>query len=139
MTVTANLNTRRYAPGVAVAKTIRVPVYRTTHIYAETLIVANSTGFAVQGSAGTGQTALGMSIENVDNSLGGDGDLFVSVERGSFEWTNSTGDAVVQADFGKSVYIEDANIVCHTATSKSVAGVFLGFDPATGLPIVETV
>jgi hypothetical protein len=45
-----------------------------------------------------------------------------------FYWANSGTDAVVQADLGRTCYIEDDQTVCHTSTGKSSIGTVKALD-----------
>lgn len=110
------------------AETISVPVAASTTIYAGALVAANASGYAVPGSTATTLTALGRAEESVANA-GSAGDKSVLVRRGkAFKFANDGGDAVVQADLGKSCYITDDQTVSHTATGKSVAGKVVKLD-----------
>ena len=105
-----------------------VPVAASTTIYAGSLVVSNANGYAAPGSAIAGLVALGRAEEQVING-GANGAKTVAVRRNkAFKFANSGTDAVVQADLGRSCYIEDDQTVCHTATSKSVAGTVLQLD-----------
>ena len=100
-------------------------------IYAGSLVVANATGYAAPGSAVAGLIALGRAEEYVNNNPGADGAKLVRVRRKkAFLFANSTTDPVVQADIGKSCYIQDDQTVCHTATGKSIAGTVVGLEAA---------
>lgn len=94
------LNAGYAAPGATAAS--RVAVGRAK----KTTIVAGSDGTAVTDSSGATQP----------------GSPFIEVEEGIFKFANSGTDAVVAADVGALVYIEDDQTVSHTATGKSAAG-----------------
>jgi len=109
-------------------KIISNPVAGSTICYGGGIAVANATGYAEPGTTATGKTALGRFNQRVDNSAGADGALNVEIERGVFEFANSGTDAVTQAEVGKTIYIEDDQTVCKTATGKSAAGKCVGID-----------
>lgn len=99
------------------------PVKGSTKIWKGSQVVL-SAGYAKPGAAATGLIAVGRAKKTVDNSSGGDGALWIEVEEGIFKWGNNAAgsDAVVAADVGATVYIEDDYNVCHTGTGKSAAG-----------------
>ena len=106
---------------------ISVPMAQTT-IFAGSLVVANGSGYAAPGSTATTLTALGRAEEKKVNA-GAAGTMSILVRRRkSFKFANSATDAVVQADLGKSCYIEDDQTVSHTSTGKSIAGKVVGID-----------
>jgi hypothetical protein len=124
MTLTADRNTP-FKDGELVV----VPVATGKKIFAGSLVAANATGFATPGATATTLNYLGRSEACVDNSAGADGALTVTVRRKkAFKWKNSGTDAVVQADLGKTCYIEDDQTVSHTATGKSIAGKVIQLD-----------
>lgn len=100
----------------------RVPVQANVKIFAGTLVVAATDGYAEPGTAATGKRILGVSQEYVDNTGGADGDKFVHVESGVFGFVNDGADALAQADIDNDVYITDDITVCKTSTGKSKAG-----------------
>lgn len=113
---------------------LTVPVKASTTIYAGTLVVADA-GYAAPGRTATGLVALGRAAETVVNS-GSNGAKSIRVDRGAFIFNNATStDAVTQASLGASVYVLDDNTVTITATGRSVAGKFIGFEG--GRPVVE--
>lgn len=93
----------------------------TTKIFKGSLVALNA-GYAAPGATATGRIAVGRALKTVDNSAGADGALDVEVEEGIFKWANSGTDAVVAADVGATVWIEDDQTVSHTTTGKSAAG-----------------
>lgn len=101
---------------------VSVPVATGVTIFAGSLVVANSSGFAAPGSVATTHTYLGRAEEKVVNP-GANGAVSVLVRRKkAFKWANKAGDLVTQALLGKSCYIEDDQTVRLTATGASVAG-----------------
>jgi hypothetical protein len=109
-----------------------------TTIYQGSLVVLNA-GYAVRGSTATSLVAIGRAKRTtvnagadgavpVDNTGLGIGTAYIEVDEGTFKWLNSGTDAVVAADVGAVVYIEDDQTVSHTSTGKSVAGVCVRLD-----------
>lgn len=109
------------------------PQKGSTKIYKGALVALNG-GYAAPGATATGRIAVGRAKRSTDTtgiSDGGvpkdlNGNLYsqalVEIEEGTFKWANSGTDAVVAADVGSTVYIEDDQTVSHTATGKSAAG-----------------
>jgi len=104
------------------------PVAASTEIFQGSLVVLDASGNAEPGSTATGKVAVGCASEYVDNSSGSAADVNVEVTAGIFRWENSGSDAVTKASIGDTVYIEDDETVCATATSKSAAGVMVDID-----------
>lgn len=128
---------RKGAESTAVVPIITVPLKAAAKVWKGGLVcIDNTTGYGVAGSTAATLITIGIAMKSVDNTSGASGALSVDVYRGLFPFTNSGGDLIVQADFGKPVYVTDDQTVCHTSTGKSVAGVFLGFDE-NGLPLVQ--
>jgi hypothetical protein len=124
MALTADRNTQ-FKDG----ELISVPVAVGKKIFAGALVAANATGFATPGATATTLTYIGRSEQMVDNTAGADGAVSVMVRRKkAFKWKNSGSDAVVQADLGKTCYIEDDQTVSHTSTGKSAAGTVIEVD-----------
>lgn len=111
---------------------IGVPVAANAKIYAGGIVVANATGYGTKGATATGLTYLGRAEEFVDNTGGADGAKTILVRRGkAFKWKNSAGDAVTQAELGKTCYIEDDETVSKTnagGNTQSAAGKVVGID-----------
>jgi hypothetical protein len=97
-------------------------------IFAGSLVVANSTGFAKPGAAAASLTYLGRAEETVVNA-GADGAVSVLVRRKKmFKWANKAGDLVTQALVGLPCYIEDDQTVRLTAAGTSAAGTVIAVD-----------
>ncbi len=110
---------------------LAVPVAANARIRAGVIVVANASGFAVEGSTATGLTYLGRAEEAVDNTGGSDGAVLVSVRRGKqFKWANDGSDPVTQASLGKTAYIVDNQTVAKTngSSTRSAAGIVFGVD-----------
>lgn len=111
---------------------IAVPVAAAKKIFAGALVAANATGFATPGATATTLTYLGRAEETVDNTGGADGAKTVMIRRGkAFKFKNSTGDAVTQAELGKTCYIVDDETVSKSnagGNTQSAAGKVVGVD-----------
>jgi len=111
---------------------ISVPVAANTKIFAGGIVAANATGYGTKGATATTLTYLGRSEEFVDNTGGADGDKTILVRRGkAFKWKNSAGDAVTQAELGKTCYIVDDDTVSKSnagGNTQSAAGKVVGID-----------
>jgi len=111
---------------------VSVPVATNKKIYAGALVAANATGFATPGATATTLTYLGRAEQFVDNTGGADAAKSVVVRRGkAFKWKNSAGDAVTQAEMGKTCYIVDDETVSKTnagGNTQSAAGKVVGVD-----------
>lgn len=101
-------------------------VKATTQIWKGSLVALNA-GYAAPGATATSRVAVGRAKTS---QLGGasDGLVVIETEQGTFKWANSGTDAVVAADVGSVVYIEDDQTVSHTATGKSIAGLCVQLD-----------
>lgn len=111
---------------------ISVPVAADTKIYAGSLVAASATGYATPGATATTLTYLGRAEECVDNAGGAAGAKSVMVRRGkAFKFKNSAGDAVTQAELGKTCYIVDDETVSKSnagGNTQSAAGKVVGID-----------
>ena len=127
MALTADRNTPLKDTEVIV-----VPVAANTKIFAGALVAANATGFATKGATATTLTYLGRSEEYIDNTGGADGAKTIQVRHGkAFKFKNSGGDAITQADLGKTCYIVDDETVSKTnagGNTQSAAGKVMGID-----------
>lgn len=103
----------------------RYKVAAAKKIYQGALVVLNSSGYAEPGATATGKIALGRAAHFVDNTAGSNGDLFVDVEEGVFQYGNSTStDEITIAQIGSVCFIVDDQTVAKTSSSgtRSVAG-----------------
>lgn len=84
-----------------------------------------SGNYVVNGATATGLKALGIAIDEYDNSTGVDGAVVGEFRRGVFRFNNSTsGDAIAKGDIGSNCYIVDNQTVAKTdgTGTRSVAG-----------------
>lgn len=112
------------------AKDFSFAVLAATACYAGGIAVLDG-GFAVPGSTDTGLVAVGVFMEDADNSAGANGDIYVPVARGCFQFANSAAaDEITAADIGSNCYIVDDQTVAKTdgTASRSVAGVIRDVD-----------
>jgi hypothetical protein len=111
---------------------ISVPVAANAKIFAGGIVAANATGYATKGATAATLTYLGRAEEFVDNTGGADGAKTIMVRRGkAFKWKNSAGDAVTQAELGKTCYIVDDETVSKSnagGNTQSAAGKVVGID-----------
>ena len=107
-------------------------------IYKGALVAINASGFAVPGTISTTLIAVGVAEQTVVAGAAASGTYSVNVRRGTFPFFNLGGDALTQADVGKTCFITDDQTVSKTSATntKSNAGVFWGFDEF-GNPLVE--
>lgn len=103
------------------------PVAATTEIFMGALVVLDASGNAEPGTTATGKVAVGRSNVYIDNTGIAAAEV-VEVKAGIFNWVNSSGDPVTKAAIGDTVYVEDDQTVCATATGKSAAGVMVDID-----------
>jgi len=102
-----------------------LPVAATSHIYAGSMVSANSAGYIVPASDTQGERFIGISKREIDNSTGVDGDkVCEGYMVGLFEM-NSLG--LNQTDLAKDVFVADDNSVSSgiVAQPLNVTGVTL--------------
>lgn len=125
MALTADRNTPQRA-----AEEFVYPVSAGKKCYAGGIAVMNG-GTCEPGTTATGLVAVGRFEEQVDNSLGQDGDVKVKVRHGCYPFANSAAaDAITLADVGNVAYIVDDATVAKTSGSntRSPAGVIVDVD-----------
>ncbi|MCK9468199.1 MAG: hypothetical protein M0Q49_02175 [Porticoccaceae bacterium] len=114
-----------------IGEVFHLPVAASKKIFAGSLVMLNATGYATPGATATGQVCAGRANEQVDNSAGADGDLFVDVEQGVFQFANSaSADEITAAEIGDTCYIVDDQTVAKTdgTSTRSAAGKVVGVD-----------
>jgi hypothetical protein len=128
----AALTAERNTPSRA-GTAIEVGVKTNTIVYAGSLVAIDiSTGYLVPAADTNNLVVIGRCVKTVDNrtnasGAGASGALKAQVERGVFQWGNSTG--VTDADIGAFAFVKDDNSVDDTATDHSViAGVIVDVD-----------
>ena len=106
---------------------IAVPVYTLLKVYAGTMGMVASHGYATSVSAATNRI-FGRVERSIDNSTGSSGDKYVDVRPGAFYWDNSVGAACTQAHMYKPVYAEDNHTIRNTSSSGTYAyaGIMVG-------------
>ncbi len=125
------------------------PIADNVIIYEGALVQVNASGLATPaGIATTADTHLyhtvGRAQQTYDNTVAGHAASAFTVEvaQGAFEWDNSVGDPVAQADVMTTVYAENDSIIAKTSATSTLAkaGIFVGFsNDFTARPIVITV
>lgn len=99
--------------------------------YAGGLAALDANGRVTPGATATGLKGIGRFKDRVDNSTGSAGDLNADVERGCFQYANSSSaDAITEADVGRPCFIVDDQTVAKTdgGGTRSVAGVVADVD-----------
>lgn len=119
-------------------RTLVLPVKANTRIYEGSLVVLDSTGYAVPGKKAEGLIAAGRAEEFIDNTGIGnaDGAKTVKVRRGVFKFSNDITNPVTPKDILKTCYIFDDETVTILATGASPAGKVIGLE--NGEVLVET-
>ncbi len=102
------------------------PVAAATQIYKGSLVMLNASGDLVPGATATGQTAVGVALQNVDNTGGAAGAerCEVSTAPAGFDTATGGGDDIDGGDIGAVCYIVDDQTVGLTdgGTTRSEAG-----------------
>ena len=110
---------------------VAVPVAAATRIYGGHMVGVNTSGMGVPGSATASLIIMGVSDEYADNTAGAAGATSVMVRRGkAWKLANLSGDAVTQADVGKSCYVADSITVAKTSNTNArpVAGTVIAVE-----------
>jgi hypothetical protein len=119
----------------------KYPVAAGAKISARDLVSIDDTGYAVAAPApapGVTGTVMGSSIEDVDNTAGADGDLYVTVEHslGETAFLFAAGTVTI-ADVGKDVYIgATAKTITTTSTNAVKAGKLQGVEDDGRLRVI---
>lgn len=112
-------------------KRFAFPVAAATRLFAGSLVCINASGLATKGAVSTTLKAVGVAVEQADNSAGAASDINVNVERGVWLMANSSaGDLIARADIGSQCFIVDDQTVAKTngGSTRSVAGVVRDVD-----------
>jgi len=107
------------------------PIAAGKKIFAGSLVVLDASGNANPGSAAAGLIADGRAVSQVDNTAGSAGALTVDVQKGVFQFANSSaGDLIDATCIGLACYIVDDGTVAKTSSSgtRSVAGIVVDVD-----------
>lgn len=117
---------------------VNVGIKTATTLYKGGIVCVDATGYAVPGATATGLKIIGILGEQPNllfsdryTNSGASGAIKVDVRQGTFKLKNSGSDALTIADNGATIYIEDDETVCKTASGKSIAGRMIGLDDAT--------
>ncbi len=95
------------------------------------IVCLSATGYATRGATATTLVADGVARENIDNTGGADGAVRLDVEKGVFQFGNSSaGDAITIAEIGDDCYIVDDQTVAKTngTNTRSIAGKIVDVD-----------
>lgn len=106
------------------------PVAASTVLFHGSLVMINSSGYAVPAAAGAGNKGVaGVSTEHVDNSDGAAGAKWVRVASGEFLVTAAS---ITQAHVGSTMYASDDDTVDEAqGANEPVAGVLVQYESAT--------
>ena len=109
---------------------VEYPVKASTALYKGTMIVDLGTGYASNGTDGSGYTFLGVAYESADNSaVATDGAKTVRIwKSGVFEFNKAS---AVQTDIGTAAYITDNQTVAASTTNSVLAGYIVGVPSST--------
>lgn len=110
-----------------------VPVKGTTHIYKNTIVGQNSSGYFLPYSASGCLVGVGIAQHEVDNSTGADGDKRLAVETHRIIClaNGTSSDAFADTDLiGRVVYGTDDHTAAKTSSSQTrkPLGFFMGFE-----------
>jgi hypothetical protein len=132
---------RKGAESTGVVPVITVGVKTNIKIYKGSFVAIDATGYAIAGAgiAATGLKVVGIATKTVDATGISSGVLTLDVQRGVFPFTNLGGDPLAQADFGNTCFVDDDQTVRKTSntSTRSNAGIFLGFDESGTLALVQ--
>lgn len=112
------------------ARTLMLPVAAGENIREATMVAIGSDGYAITALKAANLVVAGMAIAPANNTIGADGDVWVTVRRGAFVVDNSatTANMVKPTDILKVCYIEDAVTVGMNAAGSSAAGTVLAVE-----------
>lgn len=94
------------------------PVYQSTTIYKGGLVVLNSTGYLIEGTAAKNTRFAGVAAEGANNSSGSDGDLECRVYTAGTFLLPAT--SITQAMVGRLMYLADDATVDETADYSNI-------------------
>jgi hypothetical protein len=106
-------------------KLFSYPVLTGVKIYAGGIVVLDSSGWAKPAVEATGLVAVGRAEDQVDNTLGQSGDLYITVREGLFRYANSAdADLITKAEIGDTCFLVNDETVAKTSAvnTRSVAG-----------------
>jgi len=114
------------------------PVAASTKIYKGSLVMINSSGYAIPGADTASCVFVGVAQEQIDNSSGSNGDKRVTVKRvGCFEF--AYGGTAAITDVGTAVYlVDDQTVNAAGSTSNDIkCGVISQVDATNNLVWVD--
>lgn len=125
MSLSAERNTVQLAGD---GRMLYLPVAAGKKIYQGSLVVINGDGFAEPGKKAAGLKAAGRAENTADNTAGGNGDIYINVQRGVFIFDNTAvaANQVKQVNILDECYILDDETVTMLAEGTSLAGKVIG-------------
>lgn len=120
---------------------VSVPVKASAKIYAGSMVIADSTGYAVPGADTATSVFRGIAMEQGDNSAGANAAVKIDVLRNRIaRWAGDSNASFVQADIGSEVTILDDQTVSKAAqTTNDVAcGILVALESATDVWVDHT-
>jgi hypothetical protein len=141
--LTANRPTEKVSPNLPIPLRDYAPIADNVHIYQGGMVQLDVSGRAVPaGTSGAVGMVVGRSVKEYDNTVTGHAAaaFVVEYEFGAFYWDiGSTGDALVQADAGASVYALDDHTVAKTyGTAAYGTVVHTGTGVSPGMTVTGT-
>lgn len=106
------LTAKRATDGRSLGAIHSVPVAASTTIYGGSIVMVNTSGYAVPASTTNPLLVIGVATETVDNSSGAAAALWVNAQEGVYKFAASTAS---QASVGQVAYAEDDQTVDETA------------------------
>jgi hypothetical protein len=107
------------------------PVLASETIWAGSMVVLDSSGWAKGAVTATGLIPAGRAEARADNAGGANGAINVKVSRGVFRWLNSaSADEITKAEIGDVCFIVDDQTVAKTdgSATRSKAGIIVDVD-----------
>lgn len=114
----------RNTPQKKLLREVAYPVAAATLIPGGVMVALNAGGFLINAADVAAITVVGVSFENVDNTLGANGAKECKTLKGSFKFANNGTNPVVQGTVGKAPQIADNQTVrASGATNAITAGI----------------
>ena len=95
------------------------PIGKTTTIYAGSLVLIDSSGFAIPGKTATNHTCVGVAEKGANGSAG---DTHVVVKSGIFGLQAYPNENLTRAAIGRTVYVTDEETVSINPRGRTPAG-----------------
>jgi hypothetical protein len=107
-----------------------------TKIFGGSIVCGDANGWAVPGADTANFKTFGVAVETADNTAVGaaNGDVSVRCQRGVFKFDNGAGgNALAQADVGKTCFVVDDHTVGKATAQSIAAGILDSIDPDGGI------